>query len=209
MGRVAGEERAGALRLEASLRDRSRVGEREAGRALRSPRSERACEPRERPRARRERAEQDGLDRVPLLDERRQQLAVRARVRSERVRRRADVELEHDGRLVVERMRDLRRRVHPLDRELEPAEERRVLAHRVDRRADVVHEPRQRQLERARASADRLLLLVHGHVDAGFRERDRGAQPVGAGSDHDRGRHQGRKSVSSRQNSAGRSTIGT
>jgi hypothetical protein len=179
---VSGEERARSLGLEQPLGERTRVAQCVARRA----RTDGAHQSRERARPGRQRPEQDGLDGVPVLDERRDELTVRATVSAELLHGRVDVALERDGGPVVERMRRRRIGVNPLQRQLELAEERRVLGHRMDRGADVVHEARQRELLRVHAAADRLLLLVDDDVQAGAGEHDGGREPVRSGTDDGR-----------------------
>src|SRR6266498_851565 len=59
----------------------------------------------------------------------------------------------------------------------------------MDRRADVVDEPRQRQLGRAQAAAELLLGLANLDLQAGPGQRDRRRQPVRAGADDHRPPH--------------------
>jgi hypothetical protein len=82
-------------------------------------------------------------------------------------------------------MRERRRRLDPLHVELQRPEERRRRGERMDRGADVVPKSRERQLERARATADRLLRLEDDDGASGLRERDRGGEPVRARADDD------------------------
>jgi hypothetical protein len=86
--------------------------------------------------------------------------------------------LEQHGRPVVERVRRRRIRLDPLDVELERAKERRSQTERVDRGADVVDEPRQRQLGRPQAAAELLLRLVNLDLQAGSRKRDRRREAI-------------------------------
>jgi hypothetical protein len=64
--------------------------------------------------------------------------------------------------------------------ELKPQrpEERRGHYRRVDRRADVVPESRQRQFRGARSAADRLLRLDNADGAPGLGKRDRGSEAV-------------------------------
>jgi hypothetical protein len=55
----------------------------------------------------------------------------------------------------------------------------------MNRRAGVVAEARQRQLECASAAADRVLRLEDEDRSSGLRERDGGGEPVRAGADDD------------------------
>ena len=70
--------------------------------------------------------------------------------------------------------------LEPVLGERQRAEERRADAERVDRRADIVDEARQRQLGRARPAADVSARLEHQHRAPGARQRDRRRQPVRA-----------------------------
>ena len=55
----------------------------------------------------------------------------------------------------------------------------------MNRRAEVVAEPGQRQLERARAAAYRVLCLEDEDGTSGLSERDRGREPVRPRADDD------------------------
>ncbi len=107
-------------------------------------------------------------------------------VHAEAVGGRVEVALEQDRGAVVERMRSLCVRLDPLDVEVERAEERRVRAERVDRGADVVHEPGQGQLERADAAAESLVRLVDVDVEPRARQLERAGEAVRARADDDR-----------------------
>jgi hypothetical protein len=82
-------------------------------------------------------------------------------------------------------VRERGRRFDPLDLEVEGAEERRRRSERMDRRADVVPEPWQRQLERARAAPDRVLRLDDEDRSPRLGESDRRRKPVRARADDD------------------------
>jgi hypothetical protein len=69
--------------------------------------------------------------------------------------------------------------------EREVAKGRRGCAERVEGRADVVDEPRERELGGARAAPDRLLRLADEDGPARPRERDGGREPVRPGPDDD------------------------
>jgi hypothetical protein len=56
----------------------------------------------------------------------------------------------------------------------------------MNRGADVVPEPRKRQLSGARPAADRLLRLDDADGPSGLSERDRGGKAVRARPDYDR-----------------------
>jgi hypothetical protein len=147
-------------------RDGRRLAQRGRGETRCSPRL--SCQARDR--SQKERRELDrGADEPRVL-------------RSERIGR----ALDEERRSVVERMRERGRRVDPLDVEIELPEERRRCRERVDRRADVVPEPGKRQLERARAAADRVLRLEDADGPSSLSERDGGSEPVRACADDDR-----------------------
>jgi hypothetical protein len=97
-----------------------------------------------------------------------------------------DAALDGERRPVVEGMGELNRRLDPVDLEPEPSEGRRDDRERMDRRADVVAEARDRQLLGARAAADGALLLVDHDLEPGAGEHARGGEPVGPGADDDR-----------------------
>jgi hypothetical protein len=75
-------------------------------------------------------------------------------------------------------MCERRRRVDPGQIEWKRTEEGRDGGAGMDRRADVVAEPGQRQLRGARAAADRVLRLDDADRVSGLRERDRGGEAV-------------------------------
>ena len=56
----------------------------------------------------------------------------------------------------------------------------------MDRRAVVVQQAGHDRLAGARAAADLVGGLQHGHLHAGLGEGDRGGEPVGSGANHDR-----------------------
>jgi hypothetical protein len=93
--------------------------------------------------------------------------------------------MHHDRGAVVQRVRQHGRRFHHGQIELELTEERRRGDQRVDRRADVVPEPRQRQFGSANAAANRRLAFEDANRSSGLRERDRGCEPVRPGADDD------------------------
>jgi hypothetical protein len=136
-------------------------------------------------RHRDERPEQRPLEQVPVGHERLQQALVRRSVLPQPGGRLLDRSLDNDGRPVVERMREHRRRVDEVEPELERAEEGRAYDEGVDPRAEVVHEARQSELGRTRAAADRLLCFAYQHRAPCEGERDRRAEPVRAGPDDD------------------------
>ncbi len=99
---------------------------------------------------------------------------------------------QRDGGPVVERVRDGDLGVDPFEpvlRETQPGEERRGRRHGMDRRADVVHEPRQRQRGAAGAAPDRRLRLVDAYRQACPGERDGSGEPVRSAPDHRRVDH--------------------
>ena len=76
--------------------------------------------------------------------------------------------------------------LEPVRRERERAKERRAGDERVDRRAQVVDEARERQLARPDAAARLLGGLEDLDLEPLARELDRGGEPVGARADDDR-----------------------
>jgi len=94
--------------------------------------------------------------------------------------------LDDECGAVVERVRKRGGRLDPVDAEVERGEERRRRCERMDRGADVVPEPRERELRGARAAADRVLRLDDEDGASGLREGDCGREPVRAGADDDR-----------------------
>ena len=147
--RAAGEERARALGRERRLGERARVASAARDRAARA-----AAPARARTR-RRERPEDERLDSRPRADDRPDQRAVRGGVGAEVDV--GEVALEHDR--ACRRRTDARRARAgrpTATSSAGPAEERRGAPHRVDRRAEVVTEARQRQLGGADAAAERV-----------------------------------------------------
>ena len=151
-----------------------------------------------KPRHRREmvrprhRSEQVLCQRFVGRRERRHQLPVAQGVLAERRRCLVDGANDERRRPVVEGMSERCWRLDPLDAvlgERHRAHERRGDPERVDRRADVVHEPGQRQLRRAAAAADRLLGFQHSHGQAGAGQHDRRAETVRTRADDNRFRH--------------------
>ena len=131
----------------------------------------------------------------PCRDGRANRRAVDRRVRSESSGRCLDRPFQDRGGAVVQRVRDRARRFDPLDAvlaERHRSEERRRAGKRVNGRADVVRESRQRQLGGSHAPADRVARLVDPHPAAGSREDDGRGQAVRPGTDDRRiqvGRH--------------------
>ena len=125
---------------------------------------------------------------VPGRDPRLEQPPVGLAVGPEPGRRGLDRALERDRRPVVQRMRERRRRLDPFEAvvgERQAAEEARARAEGMDRGADVVVEPRQREVLGAKAAADDLGRLEHQHAASGPRELDGGREPVRPGADDD------------------------
>jgi hypothetical protein len=82
-------------------------------------------------------------------------------------------------------MSDRSRRLDQVEVELQRAEERGGEERRVNRGADVVAKPRERQLRRARPAADRLLRFDDADRTPCLGERDRGSQAVRPRADDD------------------------
>jgi hypothetical protein len=182
---VPGEDRARTLARERRSRDRVRGAECSAECAHRAAEAELAQQPERRARVEWERRQNERLNRAPAGGERPDQAPVGVRISPELRRRLVDAPRDERRLVVVERMRETGRRLDPLEVEVERAEARGRAAERVDRRADVVQEARQRQLVGSQAAADLRSRLVHDDVDACARERDRGGKPVRPRSDDD------------------------
>jgi hypothetical protein len=132
-----------------------------------------------------ERREQRSFERGPRSDRPGKELSVGVSIDTQAACGRLERAVHHDRRAVVQRVRQRGGRLHHGQIELEPTEERRRWNQRVDRRADIVPEPRQRQLSSASAAADRRLTFENANRSAGLRERDRGCEPVRPGADDD------------------------
>ena len=89
---------------------------------------------------------------------------------------------EH-GRAVVERVSDRSGRLDQVELELQRAEERGGEERRVDRGADVVAKPGERQLRCARPAADRLLRFDDADRTPCLGESDRRSEAVRPGPD--------------------------
>jgi hypothetical protein len=125
------------------------------------------------------------LDQIPRAHDGSNEAAVRAIVDPERQRGRRHAALDDCGARLVERVREHRGRLDPLEpvlREREAAEERRRERHRVYRRTDVVDETGQRQLRGAAPAAQGRIGFVHVDRTAGSCEHDGRRQPVRTGS---------------------------
>ncbi len=135
-----------------------------------------------------DRPEKGVLQLRPGLDERPEDAGVGIRVPAEPLRGLLDRAAQEDGLAPVERMGERQRRLDPLEAvilERNRPEEGRSGGHRMNRRAEVVDEPRERQLAGAEAAADLLGRLANEHRAARSRELDRGREAVGAGADDD------------------------
>ena len=129
--------------------------------------------------------EQLSFEHGPGSDRPGEELSVGVSIDTEAACSRLERAVHHDRRSVVQRVRQRGRRFHHGQIELEPTEERRRWDERVDRRADVVPEPRQRQFSSASAAADRRLTFEDANRSSRLRERDRGCEPVRPGADDD------------------------
>src|SRR5581483_4284686 len=124
--------------------DRLRRRERRTQSARRPGEAELSQKAKRCARIERERREEKRLDGAPTRRERPDQPTVGARVVAELPGCLVDAAHDESGVLVVERMRDARRRLEPLDVEVERGEARRRTSERMDRRADVVCEAGER-----------------------------------------------------------------
>ena len=93
------------------------------------------------------------------------------------------------GRTVIERMGDGYIRIDPLQAMLSKrhgAKSRRCHRERMHRGTNIMHETRQRQLRRSRASADGRLRFEDRDREPSLRERDGCRQPIRSGPDDKR-----------------------
>jgi hypothetical protein len=133
-----------------------------------------------------DRPEEVAFELGPVCDQGLEEIAVRVAVAAELrcgVLERASCE---HGCAVVERMSDRSGRLDQVELELERTEERGGQYRRVDRGANVVAEPWERQLRGARAAADRLLRLDDTDGAPGLGKRDRSGEAIRPGADYDR-----------------------
>ena len=122
-------------------------------------------------------------------NERSHEPAVGVGVAPEPLRGRVYGALEEDGRAVVERVGQRRRRLDPLEAvplELERLEERGAETQWMYRGADVVAETRERELLRSHPTAHGRRRLQDEHGAARARQQDRGGEAVRPGADDDR-----------------------
>ena len=118
------------------------------------------------------------------------QLSVGASIRTECFRGGIDRAFQHRGRSVVQRVRERRRRVNPLQSvfcQREGFEERRRDRHRVNRGADVVRESRQRERRGPRPAADGIGALDHKNRMTLLGKGDGRGKSVWPGPDDHRG----------------------
>ena len=126
------------------------------------------------------------LESRPVGDQRSEEVAVGIGVRTERGGGFFERAVDESRGTVVERMREDRRRLDQRQVELERTEERRSGDQRMDGRADVMAEARERQLCGARSAADRLSRLADPDRAPGLRERDRRSEAVRPRANDDR-----------------------
>jgi hypothetical protein len=129
--------------------------------------------------------EQRSFERGPSSDRAGEKLSVGISIDTQAARGRVERAVHHDCRAVVQRVRQRGWRLHHGQIELEPTEEGRRWDQRVDRRADIVLEPRQRQFSSSSATADRRLTFEDANRSSGLRKRDRSCEPVRPGADDD------------------------
>ena len=126
-------------------------------------------------------------ERIPVIDEWTNELAVGDGILTKRGTCRFDVRAQHSGRTIVERMCHRRRRLDPAKPvlvERQGAEKRHRNGQRMHGRADIVREAWQRQLGRPCTATDSRLCFEHEHRSPRLREDDRRGESVGASS-HD------------------------
>jgi hypothetical protein len=125
------------------------------------------------------------FERGPGSDRPGEELSVSVSIHTERARSRLERAVHHDRGAIVQRVCQRGWRFHHGQIEIEPTEERRSRDQGVDRRADIVPEPRQRQFSSATAAADRRLTFEDANRSSRLRKRDRGCDPVRPGADDD------------------------
>jgi hypothetical protein len=175
--RDAAEQRTRSLGAESPRRALSR-GER------------RQPEARERERMSRpsQRTEHRRVNPRPILHDPTDHTAIGIRVAVEPARGALDIAMDRGRRTPVQRMREHHRRLDPLETELRQRQrlkQRRRDAERMDGRAEVVHEPGQRQLPGSRAAADGRFGLEDDDLATGLGNHNCRGEPIGAGADDD------------------------
>ncbi len=133
-----------------------------------------------------DRPQEVGSEAVPARGQGPEEPAPRSAIGPERPSPLVDGLRHHARRAVVEGMGESERRLDPFDallRQGHGAEEGRAHAQGMDRGADVVTEPREGELLRARAATHRCRGLEHEHGPAGTGEGQRRGQPVRARAD--------------------------
>jgi hypothetical protein len=134
-------------------------------------------------------AQHVGREPLPLPEERSHQPLIGAAVPAQRGGGFPGRASQHRRRPVRERVGQGDRRLHPVQPETiqrEPAEHRRANPERVHRRADVVGEPRDRELGGARAAAYLGGGLEDAHCEPRPGQRDGCGEPVWPGTDNHR-----------------------
>src|SRR5207253_3392922 len=122
------------------------------------------------------------------FDDRSQEVSIRVGVLLQLIRRLVERRVHGAGRSVVHRMREHHGRrdpFQPMVVERQRAEERRAGSERMNGRADIVEEPRRRQLRRTYAAADCRLGFVNDDLAPQLRDDDGCGQAVRARSDND------------------------
>jgi hypothetical protein len=148
------------------------------------------AELRERKRMARDRrwTEDRARQRWPVGDDRADQPFICVAVAAETRRRFVNRTNAHGCVAGVERMRDHDRRFDPFEsvrRQGQRFPERGLDGEWMNGGADVVREPRKRQLRGARAAADAVVGFEHHDPAPGLRQDDGGAQAVWSGTDDD------------------------
>ena len=125
---------------------------------------------------------------VPVANERCEEPTVCGRIGTERGCRNLHATIQYRGRSIIKWMNQRQWRQDPFQTVLcqgQGTKERRRRGHWMDRRAYVVHESRQSQLERSRTSADCLLCFTNKDGESGLGKYDCCRQSIWPGSDYD------------------------
>ena len=136
-----------------------------------------------------ERSERIGQEPVRIGQEGLDEPAVRAAVHLEPLGGRLERTIEERSGPIVQRVRDRRARPDPAQavlRERQRAKKGGKDAHRMHGRADVVGEPRQRELGRPGAAADLVARFEHHDGRSSLGERNRRGETVRTRADDDR-----------------------
>jgi uncharacterized protein (DUF305 family) len=131
---------------------------------------------------------------LPVVDGGLHHAPPRRSVLAQRTLRFSQAALKHHGGAIVERVRQRRIAVYPMQSEIrqrQRSEKRRTSRERMHGRAEVVQKTRQRERERARRATRLGFGLEDLDTKACLREHDGCGKPVGTRSDHAGALHRG------------------